>query len=65
MMVHFKLLMVKYALMPVNDGEMCVWSYAHFTIIDEHFSIIRSFDHHCEAAPTAMIEKSEKKTKDW
>ena len=54
--------------MPVNDGEMSVWSYTHFTIIDEHFTIIKkhftiinehftiipSFDHHWEAAPTAI-----------
>ena len=26
--------------MLVNDGEMSVWSYTHFTIIDEHFTII-------------------------
>ena len=22
------------------DGEISVWTYTHFTIIDEHFSII-------------------------
>ena len=37
-----------------NDGEMSVWSYTHFFSIDEHFTIIRSFDHHWEAAPTAL-----------
>ena len=51
----------------VNDGEMSVGSYTHFTIIDENFTIIneyfssislkytiiRSSDHHWEAAPTA------------
>ena len=26
--------------MYVNDGEMSIWSYAHVTIIDEHFTII-------------------------
>ena len=26
-----------------NDGEMSVWSYAHFTIIDEHFTILPCF----------------------
>ena len=54
--------------MLVNDGKMSVWSYIHFTIIDEHFAIInehftiinkhftiiRSFDHHWEAAPADM-----------
>ena len=47
--------------MLVNDGEMSVWSFTHFTIIDEHFTIIslkltiiRSFDHHWEAAPTVL-----------
>ena len=47
--------------MLINDGEMSIWSYTHFTIINEHFSsislkctIIRSSDHHWEAAPTAM-----------
>ena len=58
--------------MLVNDGEMSVWSYTHFTIInvhftiiDEHFTIIslkytiiRSFDHHGEAAPTALEDLS-------
>ena len=57
--------------MVVNDGEMSVWSYTHFTIIDEHFTIvnkpftiislkdtiIRSFDHHWEAAPTEVMHK--------
>ena len=54
--------------MLVNDGEMSIWSYTNFTIIDEHFTIInehftiislkqttiRSFDHHWEASPTEM-----------
>ena len=54
----------------INDGEMSVGSYTHFTIIDEHFAIInehfniislkytiiRSSDHHWEAAPTACIQ---------
>ena len=47
--------------MLVNDSEMSVWSYTHFTVIDEHFTlislkwtIIRSFDHHWEAAPTVL-----------
>ena len=46
--------------MVVNDGEMSVWLYI-ITIIDEHFTIISlkytiipSFDHHWEAAPTAV-----------
>ena len=26
--------------MLVNDGEMSIWWYTHFTIIDEHFTII-------------------------
>ena len=26
--------------MLVNDGAMSVWSYTHFTIIDEHFTMI-------------------------
>ena len=26
--------------MPVNDGEMSVGSYTHFTIFDKHFTII-------------------------
>ena len=52
----------------VNDGEMSTCSYTHFTIIDYHFTIINehftiislkytiicSFDHHWEAAPTAL-----------
>ena len=55
--------------MLVNDGEMSKWSYTHFTIINEHFTIInehlssiglkytiiRSSDHHWEAAPTAIM----------
>ena len=51
--------------MLVNDGEMLFndgeWSYTHFTIINEHFrsislkyTIIRSSDHHWEAAPTVL-----------
>ena len=47
--------------MLANDREMSILSYTHFTIINEHFSsfslkytIIRSSDHHCEAAPTAF-----------
>ena len=43
----------------VNDVEMSIWSYTHFTLINEHLSsnklkytIIRSSDHHWEAAPT-------------
>ena len=47
--------------MLITDGEMNVLSYTHFTIIHEHFTIIglkytiiRSFDHHWEAAPTAL-----------
>ena len=24
----------------VNDGQMSLWSYTHFTIINEHFTII-------------------------
>ena len=57
--------------MLVNDGEMSI-SYTHFTIIDEYFTIvnehftiislkytiIRSFDHHWEAAPTAIAISS-------
>ena len=52
--------------MLVNDGEMSIWSYTQFTIIDWHFTIINeyftiislkctiihSFDHHWEATPT-------------
>ena len=26
--------------MLVNDGEMSVWSYTHFTFIDEYFTIV-------------------------
>ena len=26
--------------MLVNDGEMSLWSYTHFTIINEHFTSI-------------------------
>ena len=54
--------------MLVNDDEMRIWSYTNFTIIDWHFTIIneyftiislkctiiRSFDHHWEAAPTDL-----------
>ena len=40
--------------MLVNDGELSVWSYTNFNIIHEQFIIIRLFDHHWEAAPTAM-----------
>ena len=36
-------MMVKWAndgtLQAINDGEMSVWSYTHFTIIDKHFTI--------------------------
>ena len=39
--------------MLVNDGELSVWSFTHFTIISLKYTIIRSFDHHWEAAPTA------------
>ena len=28
--------------MVVDDDEMSVWSYTHFTIIDEHFQSLRS-----------------------
>ena len=45
--------------MLVNDGEMSVW-YTYFTIIDEHFTIIRSFDHHREAAPAAKGSRKKK-----
>ena len=65
-------MMVKWAndgLLQANDGKMSVWTYTHFTIIDEHFTIInkhftiinlkytiiRSFDHHWEAEPTAKV----------
>ena len=24
----------------VDDGQMSIWSYTHFTTIDEHFTII-------------------------
>ena len=55
--------------MLVNDGEMSIWSYTHFTIIDYHFTIINehitiislkytiifSFDHYWEASPTELI----------
>ena len=44
----------------VNDGE---WSYIHFNIINEHFTIISlkltpicSSDHHWEAEPTGIRE---------
>ena len=57
--------------MLVNDDEMSIWSYTHFTIIDEHFitinehfssidlkyTIIHSSDHHWEAAPNALRER--------
>ena len=48
--------------MLANDGEMSMLSYIHYTIIDEYFTIIslkctiiRSFDHHWEAAPTVLF----------
>ena len=47
--------------MLINDGEMSKWSYTHFTIINENFTIIslkltiiHSFDHHWKAASTAI-----------
>ena len=33
-------MLVNYGEMLVNDGEMSVWSYTHFTIIDEYLTII-------------------------
>ena len=63
MMVYFKLhnaskMLVNDREMLVKDGEMLikdsVWSYTHFNIIDEHFTIIRSIEA-WEAAPTENI----------
>ena len=40
--------------MLVNDGEILVNDGdEHFTIISLKYTIIRAFDHHWEAAPTA------------
>ena len=33
-------MLIKDGEMLVNDGEMSIWWYTHFTIIDEHFTII-------------------------
>ena len=70
MLVYFKLdatqmfvnvsdMLVNDGEMLVNDGETSIWSYTHFTIINEHFSstslkytIILSSEHHWEAALT-------------
>ena len=48
--------------MHVNNDEMNIWSYTHFTIINENFSsiclkytIICSSNHHWEAAPTVTV----------
>ena len=37
MMVYFK---ANDGEMLVNDGEMSIWSYTHFTIINKYFTII-------------------------
>ena len=58
MLVNNGKMLVNDGEMLVNDGEMSVWLYTHCTIIDEHFTtslkytVIRSFNHHWEAAPT-------------
>ena len=33
-------MLVDYCEMRVKDGEMSIWSYAYFAIIDYHFTII-------------------------
>ena len=38
--------------MLVKDGDISIWIYTNFTIINEHFTSIRSFDHQWEAALT-------------
>ena len=64
--------------MLLNDSEISEWSYTQFTIIDEHFTIInehftiislmstimRSFHHHWEAAPTEECTHKNKKQED-
>ena len=69
MLVNDSEMIVNDGEMLVNDDEMSIWSYTHFTIIDQHLTIIndhftiislkliliRSFDHHWEAAPTVWL----------
>ena len=63
MLVHDGEMLVNDGEILVNDVEMSIWSYTHFTLINEHLSsnklkntIIRSSDHHWEAAPTGKGE---------